>query len=288
MNRNTLCVHDGPSRIDGVRTIVLLSGFTRPSINGKTGDMLQAYVLRADMAPSDAAASGADATVCGTCAMRPLLVKRARKRGRDDIACYVDKVRGPDGVWHSWAAGKVESVTPSAAAQRMAPLRRCPGLCAAECKLPHGHDYAATYPKGGHSRARCAAFGHATTPVGLRDGAYGDPAAVDVAVWRALHVDGRKRTSYTHRWETSPELAGMAMASIDGQTWPDVDAAIGRAKALGFRWYRILRQGESPRTDERMCPESTTNGRISCADCGACDGSDGRRRLLGITIPAIT
>jgi hypothetical protein len=41
-----------------------------------------------------------------------------------------------------------------------------------------------------------------------------------------------------------------------------------------------------------MCPEATTNGVISCADCGVCDGSADRkgqtRRLLGITIPAIS
>jgi len=148
------------------------------------------------------------------------------------------------------------------------------------------------WQKSGHGRKRCESIGHATTPLGLRDGAYGDPAAIEASVWQALHLDGRKRTSYTHQWETSPKLANMAMASIDNQTWPDVDAAIERAKALGFRWYRILRKGETPRKDERMCPEATTNGEISCADCGACDGSadrNGRKRnLIGITIPAIT
>jgi hypothetical protein len=293
MNTNTLCVYDGPSLLDGVRTIVLVSGYDTPSINSKTGDMLQSYIIRADMAPSEAAAIGADETVCGQCAMRPLIVKAARLRGSKDTPCYVDKVRGPDGVWKSWTAGNVEYATPSEAAARYRNLRRCPGPCDNDCKLGHSHLYAADYPKSGsHSRKRCKAIGHATTPVGLRDGAYGDPATVDAAIWRALHIGGRKRTSYTHQWETSPELADMAMASIDSQTWPDVDAAIAKAKALGFRWYRILRKGEKPRNDERMCPEATTNGVISCADCGVCDGSADRkgqtRRLLGITIPAIS
>ena len=296
MNTNTLCVYDGPSLRDGVRTIVLISGYDTPSINTKTGDMLQSYIMRADMSPSMAAAIGADETICGLCALRPIIVKAARLRGSTAIPCYVDKVRGPDGVWQSWAAGNVETVTPQEAAARYANLRRCPGPCDNErqpyCKLDHSHLYAAAYPKSGHSRKRCAAIDHATTPLGLRDGAYGDPATVDAAIWRALHLQGRKRTSYTQQWETSPELADMAMASIDAQTWPDVDAAIVKAKALGFRWYRILRRGEQPRNDERMCPEATTNGAISCADCGACDGSGDRngkaRRLIGITIPAIT
>jgi hypothetical protein len=247
------------------------------------------------MPPSEAAAIGADETVCGQCALRPLLVKIARLKGKDDIPCYVDKVRGPDNVWQSWNSGNVETVTPSEAAARYRHLRRCPGPCNKGCTLNHTHmawlDPITPWQKSGHSRKRCAAIGHATTPLGFRDGAYGDPATIDAAIWRALHIDGRKRTSYTHQWETSPELADIAMASIDDQTWPDVDAAIAKAKALNFRWYRILRKGETPRKDERMCPEATTNGAISCADCGVCDGSADRngkaRRLLGITIPAI-
>jgi len=292
MNTNTLCVYDGPSLLDSIRTIVLVSGYDTPSTNTKTGDMLQAYIVRGDMPPSEAAAIGADVSVCGQCALRPLLVKLSRSQGKDYIPCYVDKVRGPDNVWQSWNSGNVEYVTPSEAAARYRHLRRCPGPCGVDCKLAHTHLYTADYPKSGtHSRKRCTNIDHATTAVGLRDGAYGDPATIDTAIWRALHIDGRKRTSYTHQWETSPELADIAMASIDDQTWPDVDAAITKAKALGFRWYRILRKGEKPRKDERMCPEATTNGVISCADCGVCDGSADRngkaRRLLGITIPAI-
>jgi hypothetical protein len=293
VNTNTLCVYDGPSLLDGVRTIVLVSGYDTPSINTKTGDMIQTYILRADMSPSDAAAIGADETVCGQCAMRPVIVKAmAQLRGNAAVPCYVSKWRGPDGVWRSWDAGNVQFVAPKDAAARYAKLRRCPGPCDNKCKLDHSHLYAAAYPKSGiHSRKRCAAIGHATTLVGLRDGAYGDPASVDAAIWRTLHLEGRKRTSYTHQWETSPELADVAMASIDGQTWPDVHTAIERAKALKFRWYRILRKGEKPRKDERMCPEATSNGVISCADCGICDGNAHAiakgKQLLGITIPAI-
>ena len=292
MNTNTLCVSDGPSRIDGVRTIVLVSGCDTPSDNGKTDDMLQAYILRADMPPSEAAAIGADETVCGQCAMRPIIVKAARLRGGKDIPCYVDKVRGPDGVWQSWNNGNVEYVTPSEAAERIAKLRRCPGPCDNDCKLAHTHLAAPDYPKSGHNRKRCAKIDHATDPLGLRDGAYGDPASVDAAIWRALHLTGRKRTSYTHQWETSPELASMAMASIDPQTHPDTDAALALAASMNFRTYRVLAVGEKPRKDERMCPEATSNGKISCADCGACDGNARAmakgKKLLGITIPAIS
>jgi hypothetical protein len=84
----------------------------------------------------------------------------------------------------------------------------------------------------------------------------------------------------------------MAMASIDPQTHPDTDAALALAASLNFRTYRVLRKGETPRKNERMCPEATSGGKISCADCGECDGNARAmakgKQLLGITIPAIT
>jgi hypothetical protein len=293
MNANTLCVYDGPSLVDGVRTIVLVTGFETPSINTKTGDMLQAYILRADLSPSEAVKIGADETVCGNCAMRPILVALAKTKepDNDTIACYVDKVRGPDGAWNSWFAGNVEYVTPSEAAKRIAKLRRCPGPCEQDCKASHTHLYMADYPASGHNRKRCAKINHATDALGLRDGAYGDPASVERRVWDELHIADRKRTSYTHQWETSPHMADIAMASIDPQTHPDTDAALALAASLNFRTYRVLAVGEQPRKNERMCPESTTNGKISCADCGLCDGNARAtakgKQLLGITIPAI-
>jgi hypothetical protein len=308
MNTNTLCVYDGPSLVDGVRTIVLVTGFETPSINTKTGDMLQAYILRADMSPSEAVKIGADETVCGNCAMRPILVALAKTTKPDDdtIACYVDKVRGPDGAWQSNNNGNVEHVTPSEAAKRIAELRRCPGPCAIaspdpyapeladvvyDCKLAHTHLARPDYPASGHNRKRCAKIDHATDPLGLRDGAYGDPASVERRVWDELHIADRKRTSYTHQWESSPHMADIAMASIDPQTHPDTDAALALAASLNFRTYRVLAVGEQPRKNERMCPESTSNGKISCADCGECDGNARAtakgKQLLGITIPAI-
>ena len=96
MNKNTLCVYDGPSLIDGSRVIVLLTGIDKPSINTKTGDMIQSYIIRADVAPDIAAKEGLDEAICGSCQLRPMLVKLSGKTG--DVPCYVDKVRGPAGA----------------------------------------------------------------------------------------------------------------------------------------------------------------------------------------------
>ena len=79
------------------------------------------------------------------------------------------------------------------------------------------------------------------------------------------------------------------MASIDSQTFPDVDKAIDEAKAMGFRWYRMLKAGESLRPDEIMCPEAPEDSTVQCATCGLCDGMKfENRKQVGIAIPAIT
>ena len=329
MNANTVCIYDGPSLGDGTRILVLLSGLATPSINSKTGDMIQTYIVRADMAPDIAAKTGGDISICGGCNFRPVAVKLAAAIGENWVACYVDKIRGPAGAWKSWFAGRVEYVTPAVASARIDKLQRCPGPCRTDCKLDHVHaihaklvkgcdcyscrfteptmsaesqaatvEYcmqewgAVAYPKSGHARSACAKTGHATGKLGTRDGAYGGPDNVPMAVWLALHVTGTKRTSYTHAWESTPELASISMASIDNQTWPDVDAALDRAHAMGFRTYRVLANGEAPRESEFLCPESPDNSNVQCATCGACNGKPDTKtgrpnNMKSVAIPAI-
>jgi hypothetical protein len=67
----------------------------KASANVKTGNMVQTYILRQDMHPAEAVASGADVSVCGECAWRP-------SRGG---ACYVLVDRGPAVVYKKWRRG---------------------------------------------------------------------------------------------------------------------------------------------------------------------------------------
>jgi len=85
-------IYTGPSMLDGA-PIVAIAVYT--DTNRKTGGMLQTYILRADVAPLDALASGQDASVCGDCKHRPIL----------GGACYVNVAHGPRSVWAGYQRG---------------------------------------------------------------------------------------------------------------------------------------------------------------------------------------
>lgn len=85
-------LYRGPSLLDGAPIVVI--AITKSS-NRKTGDMLQTYILRDDMKPTDALRSGADASICGDCKHRPVL----------GGACYVRVDQGPLVVWKAYKRG---------------------------------------------------------------------------------------------------------------------------------------------------------------------------------------
>jgi len=93
--RNTIKVYDGPSMLDGERIIMLVSGLASASSNTKTGDMLQTWIMRYDTAPNQAVKTGADASVCGNCPLRPLNYKAAGHRR----PCYVKTFQAPRSTW---------------------------------------------------------------------------------------------------------------------------------------------------------------------------------------------
>ena len=84
----------GPSPIDGAPIIGIA---TLKSTNGKTGDMVQTWILREDVSPLDAIASKEDASICGACFHRG---NASRKR-----TCYVDVGKAPQGIWKAYHRG---------------------------------------------------------------------------------------------------------------------------------------------------------------------------------------
>ena len=84
-----IVIYLGPSMLDGSPIVVLAS---TGSSNVKTGPMVQTWIMRADMHPSEASATSSDVSVCGLCPRRHAL-------GGD---CYVQIVHAPRSVWESW------------------------------------------------------------------------------------------------------------------------------------------------------------------------------------------
>lgn len=91
----------GPSAVDAVPIVVLLTGLTRGSKNTKTGAMLQTFILRQDVEPHEAVKTGKDASICGGCRHRPSL----------GGSCYVIVHQAPMNVYRAWKRGRYRRVT---------------------------------------------------------------------------------------------------------------------------------------------------------------------------------
>lgn len=110
---NGTVIYDGPSMIDGERIIALAVGLANGSANRKTGNMLQTYILRANMSPIDAARTGADVTICGDCPHRGHVAETATGPKNVDRTCYVNLGQGPLSVWRAWERGRYTVTDPA-------------------------------------------------------------------------------------------------------------------------------------------------------------------------------
>lgn len=107
-----LIVYTGPSVLDGAPIVAVV---TLASHNRKTGPMAQAWVLRSDLAPNDAVASGADASVCGDC--------EHRSGSRIGRSCYVVPWQGPLNVYKAMGRGDYATLIPELAARELTGLQ---------------------------------------------------------------------------------------------------------------------------------------------------------------------
>ena len=100
-----MIIYQGPSLLDGAPIVAIATGLNSRSVNAKTGDMVQTWIMRSDIAPHVALASGQDYSVCGNCKHRPI----------NGGACYVNVIQAPLSVWKAFQRG-VYSVAPDVAA----------------------------------------------------------------------------------------------------------------------------------------------------------------------------
>jgi hypothetical protein len=130
------------------------------------------------------------------------------------------------------------------------------------------------YQRRGYRRVGRVAAAKAVAGVALRWGAWGDPAAIPIEVYRPLLPVLRNWQGYTQQWRhLDAGDWGWLMASVHSGG----DAM--EAQARGWRTFRIRPGIDDPLLpDERVCPASDEGGhRLTCAGCGLCTGTRARR-----------
>ena len=100
MKANGWIAYTGPSLLDGKPIVVVVTGFARRSKNPKTGNALQAYILRKNVSPVSACKSRGDRSVCGDCPLR--------SRG-----CYVRVYQAPQQVYNAYRRGSHTRTIPA-------------------------------------------------------------------------------------------------------------------------------------------------------------------------------
>jgi len=252
-----LVVWSGISLIDGRTPIdAILTGMKGLSNNSKTGPTLQVWIIRHDMDPRDAIATGSEQGICGNCKHRPHCEDCGRVGpfyegatceacgGKMVRPCYVKVFHGPTtaykvrhGIKGPWARNPWYPMATNADLEQV--------------------------------RAKGAV---------IRFGAYGDPAAVPTRVWEALAGVSIRYLGYTHQWRTcDPELARYCMASVDS---PE---EYGEARAAGWRTFRVRTSDQPLDRGEIVCPASAEAGkRAVCADCSLCMGTGRPAKSIAI------
>ena len=85
-------LYEGPSSLDDEPIAAIA---TLDSKNRKTGNMVQVWIIRSDIAPVEASKIGADYSVCGNCP----------QRWHHNGSCYVNLGQAPNSVYRSYTKG---------------------------------------------------------------------------------------------------------------------------------------------------------------------------------------
>lgn len=114
--------------------------------------------------------------------------------------------------------------------------------------------------------------------LGIRLGAYGDPAAIPFESVKLVTEDALYSTGYTHQWRTCDQrLKQLLMASCD--TPQDrLDA-----KALGWSTFRVKHPMQEKMAKEYVCPASEEAGKKSmCFTCKKCSGDKAKDVVINV------
>ena len=90
-----MIIYRGPSLLDGAPIVAIATGLDGKHRNSKTGNMVQTWIMRDDIAPHLALKTGDDVSVCGNCQHRPA----------NGGSCYVRVFQAPLVVWKAMHRG---------------------------------------------------------------------------------------------------------------------------------------------------------------------------------------
>lgn len=107
--------YEGPSEIDGAPIVVIVNRIDQDSENEKTGALVQSFIIRSDVAPTDALKTGDDASICGDCQHRPLLAKT-----NGAAPCYVNVGRSVRSVYEAYRRGRYTKADAATIARALA------------------------------------------------------------------------------------------------------------------------------------------------------------------------
>jgi hypothetical protein len=95
-------IYKGPSLLDG-KPIVVIATYSKRNI--KTGVVVQTYILVDGINPLEASKTGADFSICGTCAMRGEVTTDPNRKQAKNRRCYVNLGQGVLIVYKSFLRG---------------------------------------------------------------------------------------------------------------------------------------------------------------------------------------
>lgn len=126
-----------------------------------------------------------------------------------------------------------------------------------------------TYRRGGYPKVSLPDIREALRGQAVRFGAFGEPPSIPLYVYQGLLPALGSWQGYTHAWEhLDAEDWGFLMASTDTRL------ETLRARALGWRTFRVRLASEPLDSGERVCPAAEEAGRkLTCLECRQCDGT---------------
>jgi hypothetical protein len=207
-NRNGFIIYENPS------IVIIATGFKQGSKNGKTGAMIQTWILRKDINPVKAVKTGLDFMVCGDCWKRP-----SADHSKPEPSDWLEaKALG----WRTFTTSNdhLEHEVVCPASKEGGKRTTCENclLCGGTSKIarsiqikPHGLRKDKCYVRTEkaplsvwhcYKRGRYAHLVDLSLLSGriLRLGSYGDPVLIPFPIMRAMVKASAGHTGYTHQW----------------------------------------------------------------------------------------